>query len=159
MQITINWIEEKKAKSGKVYAIAQVKNESGAMFENVTIFGDTPGFAELKVGSVIEGDLLANDFNNKKGWKIQVADAKPMRSPSGMTAAVREKSKNIEHAQDRKDESIQKSSTFRDATMITVALLNAHAAGKVIDEADVKKDWESWRQWLDTKFGEELNPF
>ncbi len=82
MKITITNIKflEKIAK-------ATVKNESDAVFENTTIFANFPDYSNLKEGSVIEGELIQNDYNGKVGWKIN-APKVAGKGNAGIAAAV-----------------------------------------------------------------------
>jgi hypothetical protein len=138
---------------GMKYAIATLLNTTtNAVFENVTIFGSHPNFAELRPEAQIEGVLTANDYNGKKGWKFQAGGSYPKKSSGAIAQAMKSKQEGIEKTMDRKEEAIQKSSIIRDSTLLTVAAIQ----GKVVTTEETKEIWENWQKWLETKWS---NPF
>lgn len=123
--------------------------------ERVQIWGDFPNFTTITFGSVVEGDIVEKQSGNFKN--ITLYPPKPVYTPKsggfsgGVKAMVAEKAKNIEHSQDRKDNSIQLSSTFRDATMLTVAQMKGTENWS---NDEVQEKWKMWRSWLMEQFGD-----
>lgn len=156
MQLKLLKIDYKTSKTGTKFAIANVSNESGAEFDNVTIFSNYPEFEGLKDGATIEGDLVTNDYNGRKGWKLSTG--KPMRAKTDFKKAMETKADNIKVAQENKNESIKISSTFRDATILTAEWLKKTDISFMTDK-DIQDKWLEWRKWLWKQFDSEQEPF
>lgn len=151
MKFTITKFEPFTSSAGKAYARTSLKNDAGTLYENVTIFGSHPGYIDLKEGAFVEGELTTNDYNGRKGWKMQAlvqAPAWATKGPAksaGIAQAQAVKREDIKVAQGNKAESIKISSTFRDATLITIESFN----GKVgVPAEDFIVEWKKWRNWL-----------
>ena len=153
----VSWLEEKTTSTGKNKYDLSLIDEKGQQVDKVTMWGDHPSFVGLKPGSVIEGDIVT-----KGDWKtIYPTKTKPSgqgsfapnRGFSGGKAMVAEKAKNIAEAQQRKNDSIMTSATFRDATILTQAELS----GKTEDE--IKEVWTKWRFWLAEQFDKDMSDF
>ncbi len=154
MIIEILKIDIKTSAKGAQFGIATVKNEANAEFENVTIFGTFPEFTSLKAGSKVEGDLITNDYNGRKGWKLQ-GGAPGFKKSTGnnMAKAVEAKQEGIKLAQENKQEAIKVSSTFRDATLLTIEWIKKSDIPFMTKE-DVQRQWLEWRAWLLKNFDE-----
>lgn len=135
-------------------ARATVKNESNAVFENTTIFANFPNYSNLKDGDIIEGELVQNDYNGKTGWKINAPRVGGAgKGNAGIAAAVEKKNKAIGEFQDKKEASIEKMATFRDATMLTVAWAS-HIPAEDFSTATMKDKWVEFRLWLEGQLEE-----
>lgn len=141
-----------KSKLGNEFGVATVKDESGKEYPECTIFGNTPNFADLREGSIIEGDLLTNDYNGKQGWKLSTPKVGG-KSGGNPAANMEKKEKSIGKAMDRKEASIEKMATFRDATMLTVAWAS-HVQSEDFTTAALKDKWVEMRLWLEGQLEE-----
>lgn len=142
MQFKIKKAEERTAKSGSKYHIATLVNEQGNEYENTTIFSSVPG--DKTEGAMIEGTLAPNDYNGKKGWKLE-AEKKPVtRSTAGIAIAQERKAGLIKEAQENKEYGIKVSSTARDATLILVAMMQKSP----MESSQIKSTWLHIRSWL-----------
>jgi hypothetical protein len=107
-------------------------------------------FDDIMSGTEIEGELWKN-----QAGKHYLFAPRPQSAPrggfGGVKVAMAEKAKAIEHSQDRKDNSIQLSSTFRDATLLTTAQMKT---GEVWSNDEVMGKWKMWRSWLMEQFGD-----
>ena len=148
MRYKINWLEEKTTSTGKKKYDLTLDKEDGTQEDKVTMWADFPDFANMKPGTEIEGDVVVKvngQYTNKTIYPI-----KPKVAPTGQTggfkgnmvATMAKKQEGIEKSQSRKEDSIQISSTARDATILTTAELN----GKT--EQEIKDIWTKWRKWL-----------
>lgn len=144
MKYTVSTLEKKTAGSGKQYIKATVKDEQG-VDHNVTIFSTFPNFDTITFDSVLDADMqIENDpkyGESKKLWPPK--ENRPAGGGMAKTMAV--KSQNIEKAQERKEEGIRVSSTFRDASLITASMVHA---GIIRTEMDIKEEWRKWREWF-----------
>jgi hypothetical protein len=144
----IEWFENKPTSTGKARAIVSLKDEGGKMYEGVTMWGTNWNLAELGSGHEVEGDYKEEQngqYLNKTLFKPSVAGG---RRDGGMKAAQERKETMITKAQDQKQLGIEISSTFRDATAITVAQFN----GKSFTDEEFKTKWQEWRNWLTAQF-------
>lgn len=145
MKYTINWLEEKTTSTGKKKYDLTLDSEDGKQTSGITMWDSFPEFATLKPGSVISGDIVTKQngqYTNVTIFPPKVVSPVKTGGFGGAKVAMQEKAKNIEKAQGRKEDSIQISSTARDATILTTAELN----GKT--EQEIKEIWLKWRNWL-----------
>jgi hypothetical protein len=154
MKYIVKTLEKKTAASGKSYIKATVQDGMGDS-HNVTIFSTFPDFETITFESVLEADMqVENDpkyGESKKLWPPK--SNKP--SGGGMMGKVMEqKAQAIGKAQDRKEEGIRVSSTFRDASMIVSAQIHG---GMLRTEMDIKDEWKKWRKWLWSHYEHEEN--
>lgn len=142
----IEWGELKPTSTGKQRFLATLKDEQGVVTDNVTLWGDFPDFATLAPGREVNGKIsekqngqyLNRTLYPETTYKTFTA------KPSGIAKAQETKRNDIAVAQDNKAESIKISSTFRDATLITISMFGDREA----DEVWFKQEWANWRQWL-----------
>lgn len=152
MRFTIKTIKTFTSSNGKGYARATLTNEHGAEFDNVTIW--SPLHTRL-VGDVLEGNLTPNDYNGKRGWKYESEKTNTLGPKANQVAVAQAaKAKSIEVAQERKNDSIKVSSTFRDATILTAAMIEKGIAPFATVE-DVQRVWTEQREWLWKQFDKE----
>lgn len=147
MKYTVKTLEKKTAGSGKPYIKATVVDGMDEE-HNVTIFSTFPNFETITFDSVLEADMQTeNDPKygvSKKLWPPK--ENKPAGMGGGMMGKVMaQKSEAIGKAQDRKEEGIRVSSTFRDASLITSSMVHG---GLLRTEMDIKEEWRKWREWL-----------
>lgn len=120
---TVEWAENKPTSTGKDRKIITIKDETGAHYENVTMWSDFPSFADIGPGSTVQGDY-------KDDGKYRTLF--PVRAPRaagggtggnmrGVAAAQQRKVEGIEKAQGRKETGIMISAAFRDATILVQA--------------------------------------
>ena len=155
---TIEWLEMKETSTGKRKADATIKGEDGHN-QDVTIWADFPGFAELNPGATVEGEIKpASDPKYKPSLS-------PARSPykaqgGGYKAKVMEdamvrKETSISKFQDNKEQSIKLISAQRDAVLMVTTFYK----DQNLDSTELKEKVVSWRDWfLSEKFNETL-PF
>jgi hypothetical protein len=168
MKYHIDFLEERMTKVGPVLD-AQVTDENGIQNDKVSLWpSNWPNFRELKPGSDVLAELKIKQngkFTNKTLYPEKTDTRTAPRAPSwaggksGAVAAAKETSKNVAVAQENKQEGIKISSTFRDATLITIAFF----AGASFTEAAFKEKWMEVRNWLwknfDTSEDKESAPF
>lgn len=117
-------------------------NKKGEVFPNFD--GIAPGFE-------VECEIWKSQTGKTYMFAPKTQTA-PRAGGAGIKAAMVEKAKAIEHSQDRKDNAIQLSSTFRDATLLTQVTISAQQGD--FDREDIKKVWLEWRSWLLEQFGD-----
>lgn len=146
----------------KIDVVGKVKKaEFKSGQKGVTFFANWPGFADLKVGDKVDGDLTRSDYNGKEGW-IMNALNKPSsfagKGNAAISKAMDKKNENINKSMDRKEESIQLSSSQRDAVLMVTTFYPEYANidGK---EDMIKTKIRAWRNWLLDEFANEQPPF
>jgi len=150
MKYSILEIEKKSGKSGNSYfsALFKTQDEEGAEIKATSFDLDN-----VKIGDVIEGDIIKNgNFNNFKIKKEEVK--KGVGAFSGVKVAQERKQEMIEKSQDRKDDSIRNSSTFRDATILTQVWASKQTAFLTTEE--IEKKWIEFRNWLFSHYEVEI---
>lgn len=121
---TVEWAENKPTSTGKDRKIVTLKDDTGAHYENVTVWGDFPGWAGIGPGSPIQGDYKDDGkyrtlFPTRAPRAAGGATGGNMR---GMAAAQQRKGDMIEKAQENKSNAIKVASSMRDATLLITAL-------------------------------------
>jgi len=118
-------------------------------FENGDVVYVNSKYDSAIYEQVIEGSEweVIQDGNFKK-----IKYDKPVTARGGGNAGIAKaqetKRKDIETAQESKQTAIEISSTFRDATAITIA----YYAGKPFTDIEFKNEWLKWRKWLVDNF-------
>ena len=104
---TVDWAENKTAKTGKPYKALTIKDEAGKP-TNVNIFSDWPDFPNIGPGSKIDGELEANGkymnlkSNAIKERKLGAYNAlKSKEIVTGQLEVQAVKTQSIAQAQDR----------------------------------------------------------
>lgn len=152
-------IERKQTASGKDMARLNLQNPDGVIINDVTIWGDYPNFATLDVGHTTEGDVQEKQngqYVNKTLYPARTNTLGAKRGGAGMAATMEKKEKSIGAAMDRKEASIEKMATFRDATLLTVAWAS-HIQAEDFSTATMKDKWVEFRLWLEGQL--ETAPF
>jgi hypothetical protein len=153
--ITVEVMSLGTTKQGKPMKILEVKNDKGEMIKTY-IFSWFPDYANIVTGSVIKGKLEQDG----QFWKLITAiDEQKKGNPNfrtqQMEKVMEKKEASIEKFQESKNDSIILASTFRDATLLTVAQL-----GKLtipIGEKEIEEMWLRWRTWLANNWGDKLS--
>ena len=121
----IEWSEKKTTSTGKEKIDATLKDVTGVVHERVTIWGDYPDFATLMTGHDVVGTLTpAKD--PKYGPTLyaprtpKTGYSGPMRSPSAITTAMKNKEAAIGKFQDSKEQSIKVASTFSQSVALAI---------------------------------------
>jgi len=141
---TIQSFEMRQTKAGKPMAIVSIKDEAGAVYENISVWSSHPDFNSLKEGLLTKGTIEDKIIGNKTYKNLNAGTV----GPSGIKSAMEMKSRGIEHAQDRKEDSIRAASIIRDSTILTAAF----AQGKDVSIDDMKEVWTNWNVWLTKKW-------
>jgi hypothetical protein len=154
MPYIIQKIEFKTSASGNKYARATIDGKE------VAIFDKFPNFSNLKEGDSVEGDMTKKEYQGKDSWTLNPL-ARPSSFKSGGNGNIaklqEKKAEGIKQSQENRAEGVKVASTFRDATLITVAMLNKSQAPDSIDK--VQEEWLYWRDWLWKNWDVEEPPF
>jgi len=122
---TITSGEVKETKTGKPVFNATLKDETGATYERVSIWGDFPFFSDLKVDLNVVGKLYTND----KGY-ITLYPPAPVKTHSSATGGgmgkqaeklMATKASHIEKSQENKSESIKITTSMQLAVSCALA--------------------------------------
>lgn len=159
MKFHIKWIENKPTSTGKLKADAILVDEQGIEHSGVTIWGDFPNFNELRPEGTVMGSIVTKqngNFTNKTLYPDTTGTGNK-RGAGAITKAMEIKKQNIEEHTDRKEDHIEKTAIFRDATLLTVAWLDKQALtelGQQNATEIIKEKWVEFRKWLSDKMGE-----
>lgn len=121
----------------KDYIVSAKDKKSGAPF---------PGFDDIAPGREVIGNAWTSPTNGKN----YIFPVDPSKSTSftpkqgGAVKAAEITGKSVERAQENKDHSIKVSSTFRDATLITLA----ECGNTPADHTEYETRWKYWRGFL-----------
>lgn len=153
MSYTIRDIRFLESAKGNKYARAIFDDG-----KEVAIFDKFPNFASLKAGDLVDGDLTRKEYNGKESFTLNEFKKPSSFTPkaSGALAAAKETTKAVERAQDRKEDGIRMSATFRDATLLTVAWT---AKQPDVSTSDIQLKWQEFRKWLDKEYNDPGIPF
>jgi hypothetical protein len=165
MKYILEWTENKVTSTGKRMMKVTLKDETGALTEDVAIWDGFPNFVTLKPGEIVEGDLVIKQngqYENKSLYAPKVAPAGNFGGSMGRSGAIGKaqeiKAQNIEKAQDNKNLGIKVSSTMRDAVLITTTIINSNSTIPV-STGDIKDMIKEWRRWLWSEFDKEEKDF
>ena len=159
--ITLNWLEIKPSKAGGKFAVATA-NDGTKDYENVTIFSSFPNFDSLRAGSSVDGTIVPNDYNGKKGWKLVEAKTNTLgkpsyggfkKDPTAIDKMMDKKDASIEKFQTNKENNIEKLAVFRDSSLAT-NLWFTRIEHYTTEEYFAK--WEEFRKGFEAKMS---NPF
>lgn len=140
-------------KAVKANKVLELENENGVLFKDVFVnskFDDQrTNFEGIREGSMLIGDITTSDYNGKEyKWlnsaKPQGSYNNGMSKSKGIAQAQERKEQSIYASQERKSEDIKISSTFRDATLLTIAEMGATNG----QESNWQKRWLENRKWL-----------
>lgn len=155
MKYKLDWSEKKTTSTGKMKLDATLVGEDGVKVENVTIWGDFPNFASLMTGNDVEGTIQEKqngNYLNRTLYPIKPSNPPPggARRPlnASITKAMETKREGIKEAQENRSEAVRIASTFRDATLLTIAELGSDNLNVKDYVGDYKSTWLKWRSWL-----------
>lgn len=148
---SVEALERKNLPTGKVVINAILRDDTGKIFEKVSIWSDFPNFVNITQGQKVTGNLFTNPKGYVTLYPPRVSETNgpagaPPRAPSKGAAvekAQERKEAGITKSQDRKEEGIKIASTMRDA----VAITNARGIQGMSDD-DIKASILGWREWL-----------
>lgn len=140
-QYIVDWCETKTTSTGKNVKNATLKTENGTLMDKVSIWSDFPGWADIRPGSTVQGEIRSNP----KGYKSLspgTFSAPAGGRASGAVSAANITKKSVEEAQARKSESI----AFFNSTNNAIALLSAIGMANLEQPTD--KFIVYWRDWF-----------
>lgn len=150
MTFKVEWCEVKTTSTGKPYTKMTLKDETDAVFTEVSIWSDNPQYDKATPGGTLEGEITTNE----KGYKSFKAPAGNLArrgfTKPDIAKAQERKEGMIDKAMTRKEDSFETSATFRDATLITLAQLT----GKNFTNEEFATKWKAWRKWLITNYSD-----
>ena len=148
----IEFIERKDTAGGIARSMANLKDETGKITQDVTLWGTNWKLDTLFMGNNIEGKIEEKDkeSNGKVYHNVTLYPDMGDKPKTWGPGASATKKADIAEAQKNKQSSIELSSTFRDATQITLAELSEHP----IVAEEFKSRWLYWREWLLNNFEE-----
>lgn len=125
------------------YKRVDIQDESGAVYAGVAYWNTMPEYADIVVGSMIEGSIVTKGkYTNLSLANAPVAGKTgPRMSPGMGKELMAEKASNISHAQDRKAQSIEQAQTRNEimwAKYGACELIAHHPAYKNLDRAKVE---------------------
>ncbi len=146
MKITIgSQVQDLVSKAGKEFKKFNVKKEDGSVINDVVAFSFYSKFPEVVANAVLEGVLKEGaEFQGKKSFSLVDGNLGPKPSSfAGGAKNMEAKAKNIEKAQERKEDGIMISSTARMATETTIAL-----KWEGMTKEEFKVEWQKHREWF-----------
>lgn len=117
--IKVNMIADKVASNGKPYKALEVQDEAGGVFK-VNIFNDFPEFANIKIGSVLRGQLV------EKGQYTNLLSETLAKGKFGASGGY--KQKVIEETMQRKENSIGKFQDNKEFSIMVASSMNGAIA-------------------------------
>lgn len=157
----INWVENKgnylkcTDTNGVSFTINQV-DKKGEKF---------PDYENIKAGVKVTGNIWTSEKGNtylfapkpKTGGYSGGARA---NNSASIVKAQAVKAENIEHAQERKETSMAKMASARDATLL---LIQYHPELYTLPEQTrnevIRNEWRKMRAWLSAELGDDSVPF
>lgn len=117
--------------------------------KRLSVFNFDARYNDINVGTDVPDDSLVYDqqYDNYK--------LKPLPKPAGgprsgfggqqAEALMEKKNNNVEAAQARKSDAIARAGAFRDATLVSLALLKDQPFPT---DVDFKREWEKWVKYF-----------
>ncbi len=148
MKYTIQRSIKKTTQTGKPFLKATLKDESGQVIDNVSIWSDFPNFEILTPGVETAGVVEMNPqgFRNLKpatmGRIVEVSQNMPQRAP-----VYEQRVDAIRRAQEKKYEAI----SYFNATNSAISLvsnLKAKLMNGGVNRAVMKQEIMFWRDWF-----------
>lgn len=132
----------KQTKAGDAYKLFQM--EDG---KKLSVFQFDSRYNDINDGTDIPEDQLVYDqqYDNYKLKQLPKVPAGGSRGGANIAKAQETKAENIKEAQDRKAEAITRAGAFRDATLVTLAMLKDQPFPT---DDDFKKNWELWVKYF-----------
>lgn len=147
----------------KVTAIETKNDKNGNPMKVTTFDNGVTVYVNSKYDSAIYEQVIVGaefeltkegDFNKIKYTKPEPTGGNfgASRGMSGVKVAQERKEGMINNAMGRKENAITLAGTARDATLLTVAMLNQ--PNMIMTTEDVKEEWTMWRNWLLSQMGD-----
>ena len=162
MLYTIEWLEVKQTSTGKTKADTTLVGEDGGKTPSVSIWADFPDFHNLRPGSKVDGVVSFKPYKGKTYASLSQA-----KNPNGtytprpkndIAKAMDKKNESIIASQDRKEESIKNSLTFRAATDHVIQWRAERLARDVATSTEEwQTEWINVRKWFDARINEPFN--
>lgn len=133
-------VQELTSAQGNKYKKFNVKKEDGVVLNNVVAFARFSQYNGIVGGATIEAILKEKEYNGQTSYTI---DDEMKSQGYGGAKASEAKAKNVEKAQERKEEGIMISSTARMATDTVIAIMGHD----LLESQDFKDSWREWRKW------------
>lgn len=141
----IDWLEQKKTSTGKDVKNATLKDEQGVIIERVSIWGDFPGWNDLRPGHTVMGQIKSNAKGYKSLSPGMTSGFGGGRS-TGAVSAAKITSESVKEAQERKNDSIAYFNSLNSAIAIVV---QGYTDAQIMNMAgEVKSSLISWRDWF-----------
>lgn len=143
-------VQIKTTRAGDPYKVFQM--EDG---KYLSVFKFDERYEAMEVGVDIADDQLIFDaqYGNYKLKPLPKPPTAPRGGGAAITKAMETKSENIKEAQDRRNEAVLRAGAFRDATLVTLAMLKDQPFPT---DADFKSEWERWVKYF---MGKGAEPF
>lgn len=156
MLYTIGQVNEFTSAKGNKYKRCNVKDPSGAIYREVSVFTSSAFYNDVIEGKNIEGVLKEGDFKGKKQFTLE-APYQPRTGGGGKamgTEMIKQKTAAVQAAQDNKYDSIKVASTFTAAWNTTIASFG----GKAFEQDAFQKEFKMWRRYFVNNYEIEENP-
>jgi DNA polymerase III alpha subunit len=150
-KFVIDWCENKTTSTGKKMMRANLKDDTGALFEDVTVWESYPNFTRLMPGQFVEGDIVekqSGQYLNKTLYPVMNTISSPQGSQTrtaGIKQAMADKTASISKFQDNKELSIKVASTFSMATNVVITMIKDQP---IMDTGAIRSMIEDWRKWF-----------
>jgi hypothetical protein len=160
MIYTIETIEVKQTSTGKTKADVTLVGGDFTKTPNVSIWADFPDFNNLHAGSKVDGTLSFKAFRGKTYASLSPikTNGYTPKPKNDISKAMDIKNQNIIASQDRKEESIKNSLTFRAATDHVIQWRQERLARNVETSTEEwQTEWINVRKWFDARINEPFN--
>lgn len=174
MKYTVKWIEQSTTSTGKVKANLTLVDSANVETNKVTVWGDFPGFKELRPAGTVEGDIVVKQngqYTNKTLYpaktdtltnpKAPAWATKGLAKSAAISVAMEKKQEGIERAQENKADSIRTSSTMRDAVLIVTSFFanSVNDLHTEYQDSFIKDKIQEYRTWLLNNWDVQEPPF
>lgn len=159
MKQHVDWIEIKSPD----WKIISITDENGKKTADVSVNrvnkkGETfPNFDGITLSADVEGELWQSPTGKWYLFAPKLGGG-PRRASGGSLETVKQVAKNVEKSQERKEDGIKVSATFRDATLLAVAEYQANRSLSSTGPS-LETLWSKWRQFCVDNWGIEDAPF
>ncbi len=154
MKYTLSWVEEKEIPKLNTSVLECTATDPNGNAIEFSIWkkdkngAEFPNFANLQVGTVVEGNMWQNPKDGKYVLYAPKAPSERKFSPSGGMKMMQEKAKNIAEAQERKSESI----AYFNSVNSAIALLGEFKGVSQQDLDVFRMNLVTWRDWFISEY-------
>lgn len=152
----ISWVENKGTylkctdTNGVSFTINQV-DKKGEKF---------PDYENIKAGAKVTGNIWTSEKGNTYLFAPKPKIGYTPKPKADIAKAQAVKAENIEHAQERKETSMVKMATARDATLLLIAYHpELYTMPEQTRNQIIRNEWVKMRAWLSAELGDENVPF